>query len=174
MALKIAAVATSGDQRHVTTGKWPPNSIRFYREKLDVTLQELATELCTNYQTIEKLQNQKMELTTIWADRIGTALGVPASHIAFGDAPDAYHWAAKAVPVIGALNADLRIEPGTPPPQRIGISGRPPGTVAIEIGGDAISVLAGWFIRRRQTRTRHTNGAAATGDEREVHLSPQG
>ncbi len=50
-----------------------------------------------------------MRLTPEWAERIGEVVRVPKELLAFSDDPDAYGWAVKAVPVVGSIDADLRI-----------------------------------------------------------------
>ena len=124
----------------------PPNSLRHYRERAGLTLEEVAKGANTNHQTIQRLEVGKMRLTSEWAHRIGTALRVPHFLLGFSDSPHVYPWAASAVPVVGRFNSELRIEYSPEPLGRIGVTNRTATTVAVEITDEALPEMRGWMI----------------------------
>ena len=127
--------------------KWPSgNSLRFYREKKDWTLQEVAKALDTKHQTIQKLETGKMKLTPEWADRIGEVLRVPAKFLGFSNAPDSYSWAVKPVPVVGVVDSEMRVNFNESPQRRIGLPDASPGLRALELGKDSMPGFEGWMI----------------------------
>jgi transcriptional regulator with XRE-family HTH domain len=123
--------------------KFPPNSLRYYRKRVaGMTLEQLAAALHTFQQNIGRYERRDRELSEQSAKDIAAVLGVPYELIGFSDSPDAYVWAAKAVPVIGAMNAEHLIE-YCETTRRIGVTDRPPGTVAVELTEGEPS---GWFL----------------------------
>jgi transcriptional regulator with XRE-family HTH domain len=127
--------------------KWPgTNSVRFYREKKDFTLQEVARALNTKHQTIQKLETGVMKLTPEWADRIGAVLRVPARFLAFSNEPNGYSWAVKPVPIMGLVDSEMRIETAGVPLRRIGVPDAAPGLRALELGKGSMPGFEGWVI----------------------------
>lgn len=84
----------------------PPNSIRYYRRRARVSLAHLGKRLGVTGETIRRLEDRHTWLDAERAEEIGKALGVPKELLGFSDAPDAYAWAARAVPVIGSVIAE--------------------------------------------------------------------
>jgi hypothetical protein len=155
----------------------PPNSLRYYRNLAGRTLMEIAAALNTKHQTIGKLETRQTILTPEWADRIGSLIGVPAQLIGFSYAPDAYIWAAKAVPVIGTVNADMRIEAAEPPYCSVGIWQRPvpASTFAVTIGREAFSQLSGYLLLFDDTKRERVTPAVISRQNQQdkkfiVHL----
>jgi DNA-binding XRE family transcriptional regulator len=68
---------------------WPPNNILRYREAAKLTQEELGLRVGAPYQTIEKLEDGKDQLSFAWAELIAGACGVEPEDIA----GDAYGWA---------------------------------------------------------------------------------
>lgn len=87
----------------------PPNSIRYYRRRARVTLAQIGNRLGVTGETIRRLEDRHTWLDAERAEEIGKALGVPKELLGFSDAPDAYAWAARAVPVIGSVIAEDEI-----------------------------------------------------------------
>jgi transcriptional regulator with XRE-family HTH domain len=138
------SVADPGANDGTGSGKkFPPNSLNYYRKRVArMTLEQLAAALHTFQQNIGRYERRDRELTEKTAKEIAKVLGVPYELIGFSDSPDAYIWAAKAVPVIGAMNAEHLIEPRETG-LRIGVTDRPPGTVAVKLTEVEPS---GWFL----------------------------
>jgi plasmid maintenance system antidote protein VapI len=145
----------------------PPNSIRFYRQKAGLTLEGLAALLNTNHQTIGKLENRQTNLTPEWADRIGARLGgIPSGLIAFSDAPDAYLWAARSVSVIGTVDSGLQIRLRDIVGRRVGITNKPPKTVALELTDNAIAPMNGWLLLYDEDARERVSAAVLKRQER--------
>lgn len=138
----------------------PPNSLEYYRERAGKTLMEVAAALNTSHQTIQRLEKRQMILTPEWADRISPVIGgVPAQLIGFSYAPDAYMWAASAVPIVGTVEPDLHVSTADKPYRCIGVRNNPAGDscIAIELGREALPPLAGWLILIDDTRVERMN-----------------
>ena len=154
--------------------KWPANSLRFYRESADMTLTDVAKALKTNHQTIQRLETGKMRLTPEWAERIGEVVRVPKELLAFSDDPDAYGWAVKAVPVVGSIDADLRINFSPFPVRRIGVPNVTSNFRALELGAGSIPAFTGWTIVYDDEAHEHVSqrNTRTAGKGRKVYRTP--
>lgn len=112
----------------------PGNSIRYYRQRKGLTLQEVASLLGTTHQTIQRLEERNQVLTPDWAMRIGSVVGgIPGALLGYSDAPDAYPWAARPVPVMGTVDERRLIELQPTPMFRVGLTNQPAGAIAVEV-----------------------------------------
>jgi transcriptional regulator with XRE-family HTH domain len=121
----------------------PPNSIRHYRRLAHVTLEDLAGRLGISRETIRRLEERDTWLDAERAAEIGNVLGVPKEFLGFSDAPDAYAWAARAVPVVGSVIADDEVRYRETGRRVAGGSYLPSDAVAVVISKGK---LRGWML----------------------------
>jgi hypothetical protein len=135
----------------------PPNQIDFYLGKSGLTQDQLADSINearvrdgkkpTTRQQIGKLKNGQSNLSAEWADYIGRALGVEGSLIGYSDSPDAYAWAAKAIPIMGYVTPELLVEQTNRALGHIGLTNTTRTTQAFQITeGAIVSQVTGWFL----------------------------
>lgn len=121
----------------------PPNSIRYYRKNAHLSLAELGNRLGVRGETIRRLEERDTWLNIDRAAEIGVALGIPKEILGFSDAPDAYAWAAKAVPVIGSVIADDEVRYRNRRHRIAGAPTLPSDVVALDIQQGK---MKGWFL----------------------------
>jgi transcriptional regulator with XRE-family HTH domain len=152
--ITAAATETNVDQglgvaeQRADAAKWPPNSIKFYRELAGLTQAELAQAAGTSHQQVYRLENRQRKLDPEWATRLARPLGCAPEDLAYSSAPNAYPWAIKAIPVVGQLTASMEITRFRPeaPVKHIGVLGAAEHTVAIEITAAAIPMMKGLYL----------------------------
>ncbi|WP_271570229.1 helix-turn-helix transcriptional regulator [Bradyrhizobium sp. CCBAU 11386] len=125
----------------------PPNSIRDYRRRAGLSLARLGRLLGVTGETIRRLEERDTWLDAERAAEIGKALGVPKEVLGFSDTPDAYAWAAKAIPVIGSVIADDQVRYCTTGRRVAGGSHLPSDAVALDI---IHGKLRGWMLFYRE------------------------
>lgn len=121
----------------------PPNSIRDYRRRAGVSLAHLGRLLGVTGETIRRLEERDTWLDAERAAEIGKALGVPKEALGFSDTPDAYAWAARAIPVIGSVIADDQVRYCKIGRRVAGGSHLPSDAVALDI---TQGKLRGWML----------------------------
>jgi transcriptional regulator with XRE-family HTH domain len=121
----------------------PPNSIRYYRRRARVSLEQIANRLGVSRETIRRVEDRHTWLDAERAEKIGKALGVPKELLGFSDAPNAYAWAARAVPVIGSVIAEDEVRYFQTGRRVGGASNLPADAVALDIKQGK---LRGWML----------------------------
>lgn len=121
----------------------PPNSIRYYRQRAGMSLEVLGSCLGVSRETIRHLEERDTWLEADRAAEIGKVLGVPKEALGFSDAPNAYVWAAKAVPVVGSVIANDEVCYSETGRRMAGSSHLPADAVALDIRHGK---LRGWLL----------------------------
>jgi transcriptional regulator with XRE-family HTH domain len=116
----VLKLSTSKKDKGSEPRLWPPNSIAHFRARKGWNPPKLADEIGTSPQQIRRLESGQRQLDPEWAARIGKALDVPAEDIGYSDSPDAYPWATRAIPVMGALHPGLQVDLHEEPIEKIG------------------------------------------------------
>lgn len=98
-------------------------------------------------ETIRRLEERDTWLDAERAAAIAKALGVPKEVLGFSNAPDAYAWAAKAVPVIGSVIVDDLVKYRKTERRVVGGSHLPSDSVALDI---TRGKLRGWMLFYRE------------------------
>lgn len=90
----------------------PPNSIRYYRRRAGMSPSDVGKLVGVTRETIRRLENRDTWLVAERAAEIARALNLPKEVLGFSYAADAYSWAAKAIPVVGAIvdNDEVKFE----------------------------------------------------------------
>lgn len=123
----------------------PPNSIRYYRRQAGLSLAHLAKLLGVTGETIRRFEQRHTWLDEERAAEIAKALRVPKEVLGFSDTPDAYAWAAKAIPVIGTVIEDDQVR-YRKTGRRVAGSHLPSDAVALDV---ARGKLRGWMLYYR-------------------------
>lgn len=121
----------------------PPNLIRFYRQRADMSLEVLARNLQLSRETVRRLEERDIWLEADRAAQISKVLGVPKEVLAFSQEPNAYTWAAKAVPLIGSVIAEDEVRYRKTGRRVFGRSYLPATVVALDIQHGK---LHGWLL----------------------------
>lgn len=82
----------------------PPNSIRFFRRRAGLSLENVGKLVGVTRETIRRLKERDTWLDAERASEIALVIGVPKEVLGFSYAPDAYRWAAKVLPFIGWID----------------------------------------------------------------------
>jgi transcriptional regulator with XRE-family HTH domain len=125
----------------------PRNSIRFFRIKAGLNRADLGDKLGTSGETIRKLEQCDTWLDANRAMEIGRVLRVPYELLGFSYAPDAYAWAAKAVPVVGEITANDEVKFAETNRCVAGGAHLPQGCVALEV---KVGKMRGWQLVYRE------------------------
>lgn len=124
------------------SGKWPPNSLKYYRKLKGLTQESLGRRIRGTHQLIEKLENRKNELTQTYAEQIGNVLGVPAAYLGY----PGYGWL-KLVRVVAELDDGRQVRFYPRHHGRVGVIGVPSETVvAIKVLPGALPGFEDWVI----------------------------
>lgn len=121
----------------------PPNSIRFYRRRAGISLAEIGKQVGVSRETIRKLEERDTWLDADRAGKIARVLGVPTEVLGYSYAPDAYGWAAKALPVVGSITANDEVKFGQTGPRVAGSPRSPAGSVGLCVSQGK---MRGWLL----------------------------
>jgi transcriptional regulator with XRE-family HTH domain len=133
----MARRAHSGWSARKRSELFPPNSIGYYIDKKGLSFKDLATATGYSRQQLQRLIERKRGLRPDNAAKIGEVLGVSAGDIGYSDAPDAYPWATRPIPLIGEVGDRMEISLCQQPHTKIGAYS---GFVPKE--GAAVKILA--------------------------------
>ncbi|MGX4804846.1 helix-turn-helix transcriptional regulator [Bradyrhizobium guangdongense] len=122
----------------------PPNTIRFYRRRAGMSLEDVGKIIGVSRETIRKLEDRDTWLDPERATEIGHALGLPKEIIGFSYAPNPYSWAARSLWVVGSVSAQDEITFGDAPHRHVaGGSHLPEDSVALDIQQGK---MRGWLL----------------------------
>lgn len=127
----------------------PSNSIRYYRRRAGMTLEDVAKNVGVSRETIRKLEERDTWLDTDRTAQIARALNVPKEVLGFSYAADAYGWAAKPLLVVGSITPNDEISFGQTGRRVAGGPHLPPGSVALNIRHGK---MRGWLLVYREDR----------------------
>lgn len=122
----------------------PPNTIRYYRRRAGMSLEDLGRIIGVSRETIRKLEERDTWLDPERATAIGRALGLQKEIIGFSYAPNAYSWGARSLWVVGSVSAQDEITFGGAPDRHVaGGSHLPEDSVALDIRQGK---MRGWLL----------------------------
>lgn len=121
----------------------PSNSIRFYRRRAGMSLEDVGKLVGVTRETIRRLEERDTWLDAARAAEIARALGLPKEILGFSYAADAYGWAAKAVPVVGSIIANDEVKFEQTGRRVAGGAHLPVGSVGLDIKHGK---MRGWLL----------------------------
>nr|WP_277998169.1 helix-turn-helix transcriptional regulator [Bradyrhizobium symbiodeficiens] len=121
--------------------------MRFYRRRVGMSLEDVGKLVGVTRETIRRLEERDTWLDTDRADQIGKALSVPLEVLGFSYATDAYSSAAKALPVVGSITSDDKVQFEQTGRRVAGGAHLPAGSVALDINQGK---MRGWLLVYRE------------------------